>query len=133
MGATVILTGRVGRDAETRFTTTGTQMTTFSVATTKRWKKDGERQEKTTWWNVSTFGKLAEVCAQYITKGMLVEVAGEPEESHVYEDRRSGEWKANMQVTASKVEFHGGKSDGGASGGQQSEPAASIEEEEIPF
>ena len=68
----VQLIGNLGRNPETRSTTSGTPVTNFSMATTRRFNRDGERQEKTEWHNVVCFGRLAEVVAEYLSKGRLV-------------------------------------------------------------
>ncbi len=73
--ATII--GNVTRDPETRTTTQGTNVATFSVATNLRWvAASGERQDKTEYHNVVTWRKLADICAQYIKKGTKVYVEG---------------------------------------------------------
>lgn len=74
-----IIIGHIGQDPETRSTHAGKAVTNFSVATTSQWKdKDsGERQERTDWHSVVAFGKLAEICDKYATKGRQVYVEGE--------------------------------------------------------
>ena len=69
----IILVGNLGSDPERRATPDGTPVTSFSVATNKRWTtKDGQQGEKTVWWRVTTFRGLAETCAKYLTKGRQV-------------------------------------------------------------
>ena len=73
----VQLIGHLGQDPEVTYTATGTARTTFSVATSQRWKDaDGQVQEATEWTRCVAWGALAEVCAQYVTKGSRVYVAG---------------------------------------------------------
>lgn len=70
--------GRVGRDSEMKYTASGQAVTNFSVAVSKKWTdKEGEKRERTTWFRVSTWGKTAENCNQYVKKGMLVKCDGE--------------------------------------------------------
>ena len=73
----VQLIGHLGQDPEVTYTATGTARTTFSVATSARWKDaDGQVQEATEWTRCVAWGTLAEVCAQYVTKGSRIYVAG---------------------------------------------------------
>ena len=73
----VQLIGRLGKDPETRYTTTGINYCTFSVAVDRRWKSaQGESREATDWFNIETWARLAEICQQYLTKGRLVFLEG---------------------------------------------------------
>ena len=72
----VILVGRLGADPETRYTQANVAVCTFSVATSDRYKKDGEYVQNTEWHKIVTFGNTAEYCQQYITKGQLVYIEG---------------------------------------------------------
>ena len=72
-----ILIGRLTRDPEARTTTSGKQVTSFSIANNTTWKNaDGEKQEKTEFHNIVAWGKLGEICGQYLTKGQEVYVDG---------------------------------------------------------
>lgn len=72
----VQLIGNLGKDPELR-TTSGDDVCNFSIATSERWKdRDGEQQEKTEWHNIVVWGKLAEVCDRYLSKGSKVYVSG---------------------------------------------------------
>ena len=100
------LIGRLGKDPETRYTTQGTGITHFSVATSK--KRDGE--ERTEWHDIVTFGKTAEFCAQYLAKGREVFVQGELQ-SREYVDK-NGIKRKTWEVVADKVQALGsGKRD----------------------
>jgi single-strand DNA-binding protein len=70
--------GHLGRDPETRYMQTGDAVTNFTIATTEKWKdkQTGEHKEATEWHRVTTYGKLAEVCSQWLRKGSLVFVQG---------------------------------------------------------
>lgn len=73
----VMIIGNLGRDPEMRFTPTGKSVANFSVACNRSWKsKDGERHAETEWFNVVTWGKLAEISKQILKKGSLVFVEG---------------------------------------------------------
>lgn len=88
----ITLIGNLGTDPEMRYTQSGVPVTTFSLAVTRRWSgQDGQRQEKTIWFRVTAWRKLAEFSSQYLTKGRQVLVVGEMEEPRVWTDSRSGE------------------------------------------
>ncbi|RIK21488.1 MAG: single-stranded DNA-binding protein [Chloroflexi bacterium] len=73
----VMIIGRLGRDPEMRYTPSGKPVTSFSVAVSRTYTKpEGERVEETDWFNVVAWGRLAEICSQYLTKGSLVYVEG---------------------------------------------------------
>ncbi len=99
----VQLIGRLGKDPEGKFTPTGKQVTHFSVAVSERWKnRDGENKEYTEWINVEAWGRLGEVCNQYLRKGSLVYVEGRLK-TDKYEDQ--GETKYFTKVVAQMVQF----------------------------
>ncbi len=73
----VELIGRLGRDPETRYTPTGKKVCQFSLAVDRRWRSaNGEAQEATDWFNVEAWGRLGEICQEYLTKGRLVYLEG---------------------------------------------------------
>jgi len=73
----VQLIGRLGKDPETRFTPKGSKVTLFSVAIDRRWRNaDGEIQRDTDWFNIEVWGKLGEICQNYLHKGSLVYLDG---------------------------------------------------------
>ncbi len=99
----VQLIGRLGKDPEGKFTPTGKQVTHFSVAVSERWKnRDGENKEYTEWVNVEAWGRLGEVCNQYLRKGSLVYVEGRLK-TDKYEDQ--GEIKYFTKVVAQMAQF----------------------------
>jgi single-strand DNA-binding protein len=70
--------GNVGRDPEMRYTPRGQAVTSFSLAASRHWTTaNGERRDATEWFNVVSWGSLAEICNQYLTKGRRVYVEGE--------------------------------------------------------
>jgi single-strand DNA-binding protein len=72
-----ILVGRLGKDPEVRYTPDGTMVTNFNLATDENYKdKNGEKVQKTEWHRIVTFGKLAEICGNYLVKGKLVFIEG---------------------------------------------------------
>jgi len=99
----VQLIGRLGKDPEGKFTPTGKQVTHFSVAVSERWKtRDGENKENTEWINVEAWGRLGEVCTQYLRKGSLIYVEGRLKTDKYIED---GETKYFTKVVAQMVRF----------------------------
>ena len=73
----VQLIGRLGKDPETRQTTKGGTVCSFSVAVNRRWRGgDGEMKEATDWFNVDAWDKLGEICQKYLGKGRLVYIEG---------------------------------------------------------
>ena len=73
-----IILGRLGRDPETRYTPDGKAICSFSLATSEEWKDkhSGEKRERTEWHNITAFGRLGEVCGQYLSKGKQVYIEG---------------------------------------------------------
>ena len=101
-----IVVGYLGRDPEMRYTPTGVPVTSFSMAHTRKWTNaNGEPQEKTTWFRVTCWRKLAETTAQYLKKGRLCLVEGEIEAS-AWTDKE-GNARASLELTASTVKFLG--------------------------
>lgn len=142
MFSKTIIVGHLGRDPELRFTAAGQSVCSFSVATSRSWTDaSGERQEKTTWFRVTAWGKLADLCNQYLKKGRLVLVEGEVDAS-AWMPEQGDQPRASLELTARNVRFLGGK-DGnegtqfssGTSGGRGGAFAdgPQIDEEEIPF
>jgi single-strand DNA-binding protein len=138
----ITLVGNLGNDPEMRYTPTGVPVAHFSLAVSKSWTtQEGQRQEKTMWFRVTTWRKQAETVSQYLTKGSKVLVVGELEEARAYTDR-DGNLRAALEVTAQTVRFLSGRGDGAAheSGGFQNAPPAAgggdsqaVSDEEIPF
>ena len=110
--ATIV--GRLGQDPETRFTQGGTAVCNFSVATDERWKDaSGEQKEHTEWHRIVVWGKLAENCQKYLTKGRQVYVEGKIK-TREWEDR-DGNKRHTTEIIASEVKFLGSKGEGGGS------------------
>lgn len=102
------IVGKVGKDPESRFTTNGQQVTSFSVAVNRHYKRGEEKVKETTWFRVSVWGKLAEVCNTYVKKGSEVLIEGRlnPDPTggpRVYET--NGVHKASFEITANSVQF----------------------------
>jgi len=109
----ITIIGNLGGDPQERKTPDGTPVTSFSVATNKRWTDgSGEQQERTVWFRVTAWRRLAETCAKYLRVGRQVYVEGELREPEPYQSR-DGEWRASLDLTAYTVKFLG------ASGGRR--------------
>jgi len=122
----VQLIGNLGRDPETRFTPTGKKVCRFSVAVNRHWTSaDGEPKEATDWFNVDAWGRLGEVCQEYLNKGSLVFIEGRLQTDQ-YE--HEGEKRYSTKVVASQMQMLDRKS-------EESEPAAPppADDEEFPF
>lgn len=121
----ITLIGNLGADPEMRVTADGTPVTSFRIATNRRWRaQDGTTQEKTVWFRVSAWRRLAETCNQYLTRGQRVLVVGEMEEPGAWTDQ---EGNARASLQARNVQFFSSR-DGAQ--GLASDPG---EGEEMPF
>ncbi len=108
---TIILVGNLGRDPEMRYTPSGQAVTNFSVAVNDNFtSSNGEKVERTIWVRVSTWGKQAEICNQYLKKGRKVLVEGrlvtDPNTGgpRIWE-RQDGTKSASFEVSAQTVRF----------------------------
>lgn len=105
----VILVGRLGQNPEVRYTAGGTAVANFSVATNESWMdKSGQKQERTEWHRVVVWGKLAELCNQYLTKGREVFVEGRLQ-TRDWQDK-NGQARQTTEIQAQTVQFLGGAS-----------------------
>ncbi|MDM8532470.1 single-stranded DNA-binding protein [Anaerolineales bacterium HSG25] len=106
------LIGNLGRDPEMRYTPSGQAVTDFSMATSNRWTgRDGQQQSETTWFRITAWGKLAEICNQYLSKGRQVFVEGRlASEIKIWTDQ-GGNPRASYEVTANTIRFLGNRSD----------------------
>lgn len=133
----VILIGNLGRDPEIRYTAQGQPVTTFSLATTESWtNKSGEREQRTEWHRIVTWGKLAEICSEYLSKGKQVYCEGRLQ-TREWEDR-DGNKRRTTEVNAQQVLMLGRRGDGPRDeerGAGAPAPAAApdAEEDDIPF
>jgi len=111
----VILIGHLGKDAETRFTTSGVAMSRFTLATNRRVKDSttGEWKDETDWHNIVVWRQ--ENLAQYLTKGKQIYVEGRLH-SRSYEDK-DGQKKYTTEVVAEEIFLLGGRGESGAGAG----------------
>jgi single-strand DNA-binding protein len=145
--AKVTLIGNLGRDPETRYTPSGALNVQFTVATNRRWTdQSGQQQERTTWFRVTAWRRLAEVLVQLseqgaLTKGKQVYVYGSLE-AREYQDQNN-QTRTSLDVTAddflllgSRQDFDGGMGSGRATGAGRSDSAdfeSPNDIEDVPF
>ena len=106
----IIIIGNLGRDPEMRYSPSGQPMTSFSVASSRRYTTAaGEQREETEWFNCTAFGRLADTCNQYLARGRQVYVEGRLR-SRQY-DRRDGTPGFSLDVNVTEVQFLGRRED----------------------
>jgi len=134
----VFLIGNLGKDPEVRFTSNGKAVAKFSVATSEKWTdQDGNKQERTEWHNIVVWGKQAETCGQYLSKGRQVFVEGAVR-SRQYDDK-DGNKRYITEIVARDVRFLGSGGGGRAPEQMQSAPRGEAgsggppEDDDIPF
>ena len=111
----IIVIGNLGNDPEMRYTPSGQSVTSFNVASSRRYRTaDGEQREETEWFRVSAFGRLSEICNQYLSRGRQVYVEGRLR-GRSYADR-DGQPRYSLDITANEVQFLGGRGDSENSG-----------------
>jgi len=140
----VILIGNLGSDPQVRYTPQGTAVANFNIATTERFNnKSGEREERTEWHRIVAWGKLAEICQQYLKKGKQVYIEGRLQ-TRQWEDQQ-GQKRQTTEIVAQNMQMLGraGEGVGGGGGGNDfasqdfpSEPApqtANSTDDDLPF
>jgi len=122
----VILVGNLGSDPEMRYTPNGKAVTSFNVATNRRYTTSGgESKEETDWFRVSVWGKQAEQCNQFLSKGKQVYVEGR---LHARSwEGQDGQMRTSLEVNAERVLFLGRRNSVSLPGGEEIEP------EDLPF
>lgn len=113
-----IVVGNLGKDPEVRFTQNGRAVANFPIATSESWTgQDGSSQERTEWHNIVVWGKQAESCGQYLSKGRQVFVQGRIQ-TRKWTDQ-NGQDRYTTEIVAQRVQFLGGG--GGARAAQESQ------------
>lgn len=128
----VIILGRLGQDPELKTTPTGNSVCNFSIATSESWNdKSGQKQERTEWHRIVVWGKLAELCGQYLSKGRQAYVEGKLATRSWDQD---GVKRYATEINAMSVQFIGGQD--GAQSQSKPSPAQTnvgITAEDLPF
>ena len=110
----VILIGNLGSDPEVRFTPGGSAVANFNIATNESWKdKNGQDQERTEWHKIVVWGKQAENCGEYLSKGRPVYIEGKLQ-TREWTDK-DGNKRYTTEVVAQTVQFLGGRPGEGGS------------------
>ncbi len=121
----VQLIGRLGKDPETRYTPSGKKVTSFRVAVNRSWRNaEGEQKESTEWINIEAWGRLGEICQNYLSTGRLVFIEGRLQTDQ-YE--QGGEKRYFTKVVAQQMQMLDRKQ-------EEEEPfIETVDEEEFPF
>jgi single-strand DNA-binding protein len=115
----------LGKDPESKFTPTGKKVAQFSIAVTDRWRsREGDPKEYTEWVNIEAWGRLGEVCQEYLRKGSLVYLEGRLKTER-YEDKDKGNTKYFTKVVALALQFLDRK--------DKDEPVLTVEEEAADY
>jgi single-strand DNA-binding protein len=140
----VQLIGNMGRDPEMRYTTSGKAVCNFSVATSHTWKDpDGVPQERTEWHNIVAWGKLGEICNQYLAKGRQVFLEGRLQ-TRKWQGQDGSDRYTTEIVIDNMILLGGGRNEGGPQGRQPADvqhertpynggPGSAMDDDDIPF
>ena len=121
----VVLVGRIGKAPELKYIQSGAAVANFSLATSETWKdKGGTKQERTEWHNIIAWNKLAEICGEYVTKGMTVFIEGKLQ-TRSWEDKNGGK-RQTTEIVADTIKMLGG-------GKPKETGAPAAEGQDIPF
>lgn len=132
----VILIGNLGRDPELRYTTGGTPVANFTLATTDRWNdpSSGEKRERTEWHRIVVWSKQAEIAGEYLRKGRQVYVEGSLQ-TREWTDR-DGNKRYTTEIRAQRFQMLGARDDRAPSEAPKTavaEPEPGYEDDDIPF
>jgi len=134
----VILIGRLGADPEVRYTGTGTAVANFNMATSSNFTdKSGQKTERTEWHRIVAFGKLGEICGEYLAKGKQVYIEGRLQTREW--DDRDGNKRKTTEIVATSMQMLGGAGDQARAGARDLEPPVSddipnaVTEDDVPF
>ena len=133
-----ILVGRLGKDPEVRYTSTSQPVCRFSVATDESWTdKGGTNQERTEWHNIVVWGRLGEICAEYLNKGSQAYIEGKVQTREW--TGKDGKSNRSTEIVAREVVFMGAKPAGKKRGEERKPqdpnnfPEPKDETDDIPF
>lgn len=133
----VVVVGNLGKDPEMRYLPSGQAVTNFNIASNRSYTdSSGQRVKETTWFRVSAWGRQAEICNQYLTKGKQVLIEGRlnPDPAtgapRVYQ-RQDGTWGSQYELTADRVVFIGSRDQGDYAPGSEDQPME--DDDNLPF
>ena len=132
----IIVIGNLGREPEMQYTTTGQQVTKFSIASNRRYTTNGEQRDETEWFNCSAWGHLAEIANQYLHKGQQVYIEGRLK-SRTY-TTQSGETRFSNDVSITELQMLGRQRDNNdqpnaTSAAGYDNPDQMLEPDDLPF
>ena len=131
----VFLIGRLGAKPKIRYIPQNIAVTTFPLATNEIWVEDGKRQEHTEWHNIVVFGRLAEICGDYLSKGSLVYIEGSLRTRSWYDKNDNRHY--TTEIIAKTVKFLSSKKQSSSSITKETEEVPEIpevpSEEDLPF
>ncbi len=124
----VILIGNLGRDPEVRYTPGGLAVANFSMATSETWtNKEGEKETRTEWHRIVAWGKLGEICGEYLSKGKQIYIEGRIQ-TREWEDKE-GNKRYTTEITASQMLMLGSRESAGES---RPSPSSDMETPNLP-
>lgn len=129
-----ILIGNLGADPEVRYTQSGAAVANFNVATTESWVKDDKKEEKTEWHRVVAFGRLGEICGEYLSKGSKVYIEGRIQTRQW--DDRDGNKRYTTEIVAREMKMLSPRGAGADQGGSYHEEPPMPEPmmgDDVPF
>ena len=113
---TIIIVGNVGRDPEMRYTPSGQAVTSFSVATSRNYKSQGQTIKETIWFRITCWGRLAEFASNYVRKGHKILAEGrlvaDPSGNPRTYTRSDGTIGTSFEVTASNLQLLSSRAEG---------------------
>lgn len=133
----VILIGNLGADPELRYTAGGMAVARFNIATKESWTKDGNKEERTEWHRIVAWGRLAEICGEYLAKGRQVYIEGRIQ-TRSWEDKE-GNKRYTTEIVAQTMQMLGPAGDRPVpdrdfpGGGPKGESGGGFPEDDIPF
>ena len=133
----VILIGNLGADPELRYTAGGTAVARFNMATKEFWTKEGTKEERTEWHRIVAWGRLGEICGEYLAKGRQVYIEGKLQTRN-WEDK-DGNKRYTTEVVAQVMQMLGPAGDKpmpdreSPGGGTRGETSGAFPEDDIPF
>ena len=138
----VILIGNLGRDPEVRYTPGGLAVANFSMATSETWtNKEGEKETRTEWHRIVAWGKLGEICGEYLSKGKQIYIEGRIQ-TREWEDKE-GNKRYTTEIIASQMLMLGSRESSGEPRPSQSSdmetpnlpepPISKTKDDDIPF
>jgi len=127
-----IIVGNLGQDPEKKVSDNGTVITTFSVATLEKWKdkNSGQFTEQTEWHRIVAFGRLAEICADYLSKGSKVYIEGRLQ-TRSWE--KEGVTRYTTEIVAREMKMLDSKADNSTPEGYGNSDKKKIKEDDVPF